>query len=562
MSAEKGTPRPLLLAALLIAAVFLVYRPAWHGGVLWDDENHITRPDLRPAEGLKQIWLDIGATQQYYPLLHSVFWLEHRLWGNEMFGYHALTILLHALSALLVAAILQRLNVPGALLAAAIFALHPVHVESVAWVSEQKNTLSGALYLSALLAYLRFDDGRRVRHYALALTFFVLALLSKTVTATLPAALLAILWWKRGRLDRRDILPLLPWVLLSAGSGLLTSWFERTHIGASGADFDFSLLQRSVIAGRAVVFYLGKLLWPGGLTFNYPRWEIPLNPGWQILYPLGVGFAVAGLWWLRSRSRAPLAAALFFGITLFPVLGFLNVFPFFYSFVADHFQYLASLGPITLFAAGLAGLSSRWRPRPWAPRATAVAVVAVLGILSWRQSRQYTDIETLYRETIARNPGSWLALNNLCNRLKHQGRFSEALPLCEEAVRLNPGWYLAKQNLGEVLNELGRRDEALPFLLEAVRLNPDDSGTHTTLCQSFAFLGRLPEAEEQCRQAVRRDPDSSENHNNLGVVLENQSRLAEALERYREAVHLDPGNRQAEINLRNALQRRDRVSQP
>jgi len=588
--------RPLLLALLLLAATFLAYQPAWHGGMLWDDDGHITKPELRSAAGLRHIWFDVGATQQYYPLLHTLFWLEHRLWGNAMTGYHAVTILLHALAALLVAAILRRLNVPGAWLAAAIFALHPVHVESVAWVTEQKNTLSGALYLGAMLAYLRFDGDRRTRHYTLALALFVLALLSKTVAATLPAALLVILWWKRGRLDRRDVLPLLPWFLLGAGSGLVTAWVERNLVGAAGADFDFTLLQRSVIAGRDVVFYLGKLLWPAGLTFNYPRWEIPRSPGWQLFYPLGVTGALAGLWSVRRRSRAPLAAALFFGVTLFPSLGFFAVFPFFYSFVADHFQYLASLGPITLFSASLAGLLVGRPARARVPvRAAAIAVVALLGTLSWRQSRQYIDEETLYRETLARNPGSFLALNNLCCQLRDRGQLAAALPLCEEAVRLNPGWDLANENLGVILSGLGRLEEALPYLLaatrlnrddflgysnlsltllklgriaeaveygrEAVRLKPGDAITRNTLCRALERLGRLAEAEEQCVQAVTLSPGEVAFHSALGILQQRLGKFQEAEASLNEAIRLDPGHSESHANLGLALESQSRIAE-
>ena len=240
--------------------------------MLWDDNAHITRGDLRSAAGLWRIWFDLGATQQYYPLIHSAFWLQHKIWGDDTRGYHLVNIVLHALSSFLLALILRRLAVPGACLAAVIFAMHPVHVESVAWITEMKNTLSGVLYLSSALAYLRFDERRQKRMYATAMALFVPALLSKTVAATLPAALLVVFWWRRGRLHwRRDVLPLAPWFALSAAAGLLTAWVERTLIGAEGAAFQFTLIERVLIAGRAVWFYLGKLLWPANLIFIYPR---------------------------------------------------------------------------------------------------------------------------------------------------------------------------------------------------------------------------------------------------------------------------------------------------
>ena len=235
-----------MLFAALLATTLLAYQPAWHGGVLWDDDAHITAPALQSTEGLRRIWFDIGATQQYYPLAHSAFWVIHRLSGDNTLGYHLTNIFLHASSALLIALILRRLKVPGAELAAALFALHPVHVESVAWITELKNTLSGVLYLSAALVYLTFDERRRWSRYALALGLFALALLSKTVTASLPAALLIVIWWQRGRIDwRRDVTPLAPFFVLGLASGLTTAWVERTFIGAHGAEFQFTFVERA-----------------------------------------------------------------------------------------------------------------------------------------------------------------------------------------------------------------------------------------------------------------------------------------------------------------------------
>ncbi|HUR20594.1 MAG TPA: glycosyltransferase family 39 protein, partial [Vicinamibacterales bacterium] len=278
-----GLPFWVLLPALLLVTL-AAYYPAWHGGFLWDDDAHITRVDLRSLHGLWRIWFEVGATQQYYPVTHSAFWLLHRMFGDVTLGYHLVNIGLHATSAFLFAVILRRLAVPGAVLAAFIFALHPVHVESVAWITELKNTLSAVLYLGAFLAYLHFDTDRRRRPYAIALGLFALALLSKTVTATMPAALLVVFWWQRGRLRlREDVLPLLPFFALGLTAGVVTSWVERTHIGAGGAEFDLSLIERGLIAGRAIWFYLAKLVWPADLVFIYRRWTIDPSSWTQFL---------------------------------------------------------------------------------------------------------------------------------------------------------------------------------------------------------------------------------------------------------------------------------------
>ena len=241
-----------LLSLLLVAATLLAYQPAWSGKPIWDDDQHMTPSRLRSMTGLSRIWMQPGATQQYYPLTYSAFWMENKLWGNSTLGYHLVNILLHAASALLVVRILQKLEVPGAWLAAGIFALHPVQVESVAWISELKNTLSGVFYLGSALAYLKFDRTRNRKLFAAALGLFILGLLSKTVIATLPAAWLLIFWWKRGRLFwKQDVLPLAPFFLTGIGTGLFTAWFEQKVLHAEGQAYDFSFIERILIAGRA-----------------------------------------------------------------------------------------------------------------------------------------------------------------------------------------------------------------------------------------------------------------------------------------------------------------------
>jgi hypothetical protein len=268
-------------ALALLVLVLLAYTPALDAGFVWDDDDYVTaNVTLRSVTGLARIWVEPGAVPQYYPMAFTSLWLDYRLWGMRPFGYHLVNVLLHGLNAVLLWRLLVMLAVPGAWLAAAVFAVHPVHVESVAWVTERKNVLSGAFYLGAFLAYLRFapPGGRGAgpvawRAYAAALALFVLAMLSKTVTCTLPAALLIVLWWKRPRLAARDVLPLLPFFALGLGLSLVTIWMEKHHVGAQGADWALSAVDRCLIAARALWFYLGKLVWPAPLVFNYPRWR-------------------------------------------------------------------------------------------------------------------------------------------------------------------------------------------------------------------------------------------------------------------------------------------------
>jgi len=584
----------LLLPALILVALF-AYHPVWHGGMLWDDNAHITSPGLRTAEGLWRIWFDLGATQQYYPAVHSAFWFLYRLWGDHTLGYHLVNIFLHALSAFLVALILRRLSIPGACLAAIIFALHPVCVESVAWISELKNTLSGVFYLGAALAYLHFDEGRQRRFYELAAVLFILALLSKSVTATLPAALLVVFWWRHGTLRlRRDVVPLLPFFILGAVGGVFTAWVERTLIGAQGGKFDFTFIERCLIAGRAIWFYLAKLGWPANLVFIYPRWQVSEDVWWQYLYPLGVLALLGGLWRIRKRTRAPLAAMLLFCGTLFPALGFFNVYPFVFSFVADHFQYLATIAIITLFSAGSATFVKRWKIRP-PPVAAALVLGGVLAFLTWNQSSEYADAETLYRATIARNPSCWLAHNNLGSlklggsvaevqdgmthfkealklkpdyagawmnlgtALRTLGQYAEAIAPYHEALRLNPNIPEAHANLGVALQRVGRFDEAIAQFKEALRLKPDFPEAHLFLGEALLVSGHLTEALAQIQEALRINPEYQQAYNALGNGLLRTGRLEDAITQYKRALSINPDYATAHTNLGVALQAAGRI---
>jgi tetratricopeptide (TPR) repeat protein len=526
--------------------------------LLWDDDGHITRTDLQSVDGLRKIWVDIGATQQYYPLVHSTFWLLHRLWGDSTLGYHLVSIILHACSAFLLALILRRLGVAWPWLAALVFALHPVNVESVAWIAELKNTQSGVLFLASALAYLHFDQSRSARIYGLASGLFVLALLSKSVTATLPVLLLVVFWWRSGSLGlRRDVAPLAPWLAIGAGFGALTAWTERALIGARGAEFEFTIVERCLVAGRAVWFYLGKLVWPVDLAFIYPKWEMSGRVWWQYLYPVGVAAPVAALWLWRRRSRAPLAAVLWFTGSLVPALGFFNVYPFRYSFVADHFQYLASIGIITLLTGTVAAAVGHMRrPDRWMP-AAAVVILLPLAVLTWKQSQNYADAETLYRATIARSPGSWMALNNLAV-LELPRSVDQAVGHLEEALKYNPDYAEAHNNLGLALQMLGRLDEAAAEHTAALRIEPAFADAHDNLGAAWQKMGRLQDAAAQYAEAIRLRPGRAQAHGNLGNVLLLQGRPDEAIPRYREALRIDPALADIRFNLASALQRTGR----
>ena len=553
--------KPRLVLLLLIAAALLAYQPAWNGGFLWDDEGHVTREGLRGAEGLLRIWFSPGATQQYYPVLHSVFWFFHQLWGSAPLGYHIANIVLHATSACLLFVLLRRLSVPGALLAAFVFALHPVHVESVAWISELKNVLSGAFYLAAALAYLRFHDSRSRNSYALALALFTLAVLSKTVTVTFPVGMAVILWWRDGRLrGREDLAPLAPFAAIGLIAGLVTVWFERTLIGAQGDEFALTLLERCLLAGRVVWFYALKIVWPADLMFVYPRWTIDASAAVQWIYPAALLACAAAAWMVWSRTRVPLASLLFFTATLFPALGFFDVYPFRYSYVADHFQYLASLGVIVPLAAALAMLGRRVTTVPLKTMLAAAPIVVTLGVLTWQQAHIYTDSETLYRTTISRNAQAWFPRNNLAALLL-QGdprpeQVDEAAALLRDAITLKPGYAEAHYNLGTALERQGRTSEAEEQYQRVLVLDPGQPRALARLAAmghdrasdmlarglQFEDSGQLTEAERAYQAAVRFDPARPAIYRALGRVLQKQDRREDAIAAYLQVLPLDPAS--------------------
>ena len=557
----------LALGLLLLCAIVTAYLPALNGGMLWDDSGHVTGVALQPFHGLWRIWLEPGATQQYYPLLHTAFWIEHRLWGDNVLGYHLTNITLHALSSLLVVAIVRRLSLPGAWLAGFIFALHPVSTESVAWISEQKNTLSTVFYVSSALCYLRFDNDRKTRsRYFIALALYVMALLTKSVTATLPVTLLIVLWWERGGLAwKRDVAPLLPWLAVGAASGALTAWVERTYIGAAGASFDLTIVQRFLLAGRVIWFYLSKLFWPSNLIFIYPHWDIDTAAPWQYAFPLAA-LALAGTLWAASRktsariARGAFAGFLCFTAALIPALGFVNVYPFIYSYVADHFQYQACLAIIVPCAAGMTlGIArlpaSLIRLAPVA----ACLLLATLGWLTWQQSTMYRDSETLYRETIARNPASWMAYDNLGIILVHKaGGAPEAIRLFEKALEVRPGYADAHLNLGSVLFDMpGRRPEAIANYREAVRLSQGVENYHTALASALAEMPNGPnDAAGEYQSAVQLQPGDASAHFALANILARKpDQLNSAIAEYRATIAIQPDNAEAHTNLGSMLLR-------
>ena len=556
---ERRKKKLFLRVLILVLLTFAFYSSVFKAGFIWDDDDYVTKNEtLRSLEGLGRIWFKLGATPQYYPLAHTSFWLEYRVWGLNPFGYHLTNILLHSLNAVLLFFALKYLGVEPAWFAAGIFALHPVHVESVAWITERKNVLSGFFYLCSFLFYLHYANinappalertEKRTMLYVLSLAFYIFALLSKTVAASLPAAILIILWWKKNRISLKDLKSLVPFFAAGIILGLTTIWMEKSNVGAHGREWDLGFIERCLIAGKAVWFYAGKILYPQNLSFIYPLWEIVATAGWQYLYPLGVIILLAILWKTRKRmGKGPLAAVLFFLVTLFPALGFFNIYPMLFSYVADHFQYLASIGIIVLASSAIYRIASLYH------RKIAYVLFCCahiyLGILTWRQGLVYRDAETLWLDTLAKNPASWMPHQNLGMILADKGRPEEALQHYRISIRLKPDDAMGHYNLGGALDDLGQVEEAMREYREALRLNPDFPDAYCNLGADQIHKGALDEAEKNLKKALKLQPRHYKALDNMGVIFSRKGQIEEAIGYYQKAIAIDPNYYQGYYNM-------------
>ncbi len=517
-----------VLFLFLPLVLWVGYGPSLDGDFLWDDDGHLTRPELRGAEGLSQIWFEPGATQQYYPLLHTVFWCLGKVFHDVPIGYRVMNLILHGVCCFLVFLILSRLSFEGALLAAGLFALHPVHVESTAWISEMKNTLSGVWYLLAMLAWLRFDQDRHRGLWVLSLFLFFLALATKTVTVTLPCALLLIVWWKRGRVELRlDIMHLLPFFILGVVAGIHTAWVETHFIGASGTDFELTVLQRVLLAGRVPWMSIFHLVWPVQLPFFVQN--PPLDPSSVVewFFPIATLAVPWMLWMFRRRmGRGPLVAWLFFVGTLFPALGFIDVYPFRYSFFADHFQYLASLGILTLVAGSVQRIG--FLPPAYRPALGLVLLLPLL-LLSRSRSLLFQGNETLWRHTLEQNPTSFIAANHLGMIERSRGQLNAAIELFRTAADLKPDHAESRLNLGTCLRDLNRPDEAMQVYEDVLEIHSDYPPALANIGQLHFDAGRFEESVTACRRAVRGKPELVDAWFNLSAGLAQLGRFEEAI---------------------------------
>ena len=548
----------LLGVAIIVFVAFAVYFPSLHGGFIFDDELYVTNQKIIfNSDALYQFWFTAN-TVDYYPVYNTVLWIEWRLWGMKPTGYHIVNLVLHIAESLLIWLILRKLSIIGAFLAAVIFVVHPVNVESVAWITQLKDMLALLFFLLSILWYLKAEflsppqkslySSGAGRWYWLSLAAFVLAMLSKGSAAMLPIVLLLIIWWLRP-LIRWDLVRTAPFFLVAIALTRVHMWFQ-TH-GTGEALRNVGFIERLLGAGGTVWFYLYKALLPVNLVFVYPQWNIEAgNLLWWL--PLLAVFIVTAILWRykESRCRPILFAWGIFCTTLVPVMGFVDSGFMRHSLVADHYQHIAIIGVIALVSAGF----STWRLQAHRSAHVAIAAVAftavgTLALMTWRQSGLYNNALTLYQATLEKNPDCWMIQNNLGNKLAEIGRMQEAIDHFEQALRLNPEYAEAYNNLGLAMADLGLQTKAIEYYRQALRLKPDSMEVHNNLGNSLINIGQLNEAIEHYEQALRIKPNIAEAHNNLGGKLFQAGRLQEAIEHFRQALALKPDYHEAYNNL-------------
>ena len=542
-SASEGRPKQVDLwvhGAILVALVIVTYSPVFKAGFVWDDIAITDNISLKTLDGLGKIWFHPSEIQHeghYWPLVYTSFWIEWNLWGLNPVPYHIVNLLLHALLVIVLWRLYREFRIPGAWFAAAIFAVHPVHVDSVAWIIERKDLFSGLFYLLAFGCFLKYRRLGNWRPYALSLLFFTLGMLSKSVTITLPFALLVYLWWKQERMSVRDWTPLVPLAVIGFGIGLADVWRVRSQLSF---DYGLSLLERVLVAGRASWFYVRKLLWPFNMMAFYDKWHLDTNRLVLWLFPLSLLVVLFLLWWARKRlGKGCLAACVIYLLTLSPTLGFVDFTFMRFSFVADRFQFLASASLIALVGAGLMRLWENLQ-RPRYGLVVAGCLLAVLAGATWARTRTYRDDETFWTANLRSNPRAWHGHYCLGNLLFDQGRLSEAASHYQKVIELNPAHDFAHNNLGKTFAGLGETDLAIEHYTKAVEIDPDNLSAVSNLGVALAKTGDYEQASVHLLKVHRLVPQDPGVALNLGNLFLQQKDLENAADYYRRALELDP----------------------
>lgn len=536
-------------AAAIVAIILCAYSWAPRNGTVWDDDAYLTQKHLSTFEGLKRIWREPTSTSHpYYPLTRTTFWIENRIWGLNPFVHHLTNILLHVLNSLLLWFILRNLKVKGAWIISVIFGVHPVCVESAGWIAERKNVLGVFFYLGSLLTFLKFRPflegdtsslGDKKLYY-LSLFLFLCSLLSKTAFCTLPVGLILILWWKTRKIRALDVRLLIPYFLLALILGSLTIFLEKHHTGAQGAEFEISLLERFLIAGRALWFYAGKIFFPYEVNFMYPRWRIDSANWVHYMYPLAALIVIGAFWLLRNRiGRGPITGILFFIVTLLPAIGFINHYLMRYTFVADHLQYLPMVGILAIVVSAAHQLFLAKLPRS-APYVIWGTVVLILASLTWQQTRVYKDNLTLYNDILKKNPECWMALTNRGLIFLDLGQPEQAISDLNRAIELFPGSEEAFVSRGHFYFQSGRYEEAFADFDQALKINPLFDEGYRNRGAIFFVQKKYALALADFNRALYLNPEFSRAYNARAAVYSVLRRFDLALTDYNQAIALDP----------------------
>jgi Flp pilus assembly protein TadD len=563
-----GTRGDWFLGLVLVLAILVVYVAVWRAGFIWDDDVYITHdPSIVGPLGLKAIWTTSAA--DISPLTTTTFWLEHALWGLTPWPYHLVNVFMHAACAVVLWRVLRSLGVPGAWLGAALWALHPVEVESVAWVSELKNPESGLFFLLAIFFFLRWlwrDDAEERSgangNYGLTLLFAGLAMACKSSTVILPVVLGLCAWWMEGRWRWRNVAIVAPVLVLSAAASLSSLWFQRGEIAKLDEfQWERSWPQRLGTAGDAVWFYLGKLLWPHPLMTVYPRWQVDAG-NWDSYLPLLAVIVVFFVLWARRRTWARPCFFVFayFLTALLPVLGLVENTIFRYSLVFDHFQYLASMGPLALAGAGLARVGDfALAKRAWVQPAFCAGLLLVLGIMSWQRTWVYESEETFWSDAVAKNPACWVGYMGLGDARLEEGRVDEAISNFRRCLEINPGYAEAYNNLGNALLQKGQPDEAIVEYGKALEINPRLDQIYRNMGNILLEKGELDPAVTAYRKALEMSPGNIAGRNGLGEALFRKGEMGQAAVEYGRVLALDPDNERAHDGLGLVLARQGRT---
>jgi Tfp pilus assembly protein PilF len=573
----------------IVIAVVLVYLPAFRADFVWDDEQLVTsNPLLRSFSGLAEIWSG-GRTADYFPITNTVFWIEHHIFGENAAGYHAVNIVLQTADALLLWLVLRRLNVPGAWLAGLIFGIHPVHAESVAWISELKNVLAMFFALLSSFFFLRNEEkhllGGRTA-YAVSLLFFLLALLAKTQVVFLPVALMLCGWWRSDRTSasfRREAIRTWPFFLIAAVLSLVTIWFQNRGIGEEEI-VGGSFARRLVNAAMAIWWYAGKVFVPARLMSIYHTWRFDSPEPLEWLPLIGLLGLVAVLWWLRDHGTAGFFLAIAcFVVALLPVLGFVRMaYLRSGTLVADHLQYFADVSLIALVSASIATVWTRaQRTMKFATGFLVTLLLAAMGTYTFTRAAVFHDEETLWRDNLWKNPDAWQAHVRLGQRLFNQERYAEALVHLERTVQLKPELADNHNLLGLDYCRLNRFEEGIAEYRKALQLKEAKSfgatsssiaTIRTNLANALTVsanrlrgssdtipdeaMRRYEEAIRQYERALELQPQHPAIHRNLGMLLAKLGRYDEAEAHLRATLQIVPDEPAARATLEEIEARR------